>query len=75
MTMTGLHICMQTGNAPSEEDATELGARWVCECGSNFVYREGFNRGGHLEASWWPAPALPQPRRGVRGLLFGPRQG
>lgn len=75
MSMTGLHICMETAGAPSDRQVAEIGTRWVCECGTNYVYREGFNRGGYLEASWWPAPALPRQRRHVRDLLFGQRQG
>jgi hypothetical protein len=72
MSVTGLHICMETAAAPGDQ-GHEVGARWVCECGANFVYREGFNRGGYLELDWWSAPAVPQQRRGVRGVLFGPR--
>ena len=53
-----------------------MGERWVCSCGDNFVYREGFNRAGHPSLEWWPAPAIPQPRKAARrGLLFGPRKG
>ena len=79
MSSTGLHICMETADAPGQDGDVELGTRWICSCGTNYVYREGFNRAGHVEPGWWQAPALPQPRTqrrkplGVR--LFGPRKG
>jgi hypothetical protein len=75
MSVSSVHICKQAPGAPSDEGDFELGSRWVCECGSNFVYREGFNRGGYLEAAWWPAPPVPRQRGAVRSLLFGARQG
>ena len=78
MDSTMIHVCLQTEGAPTGEDH-ELGERWVCSCGDNFVYREGFNRAGHASLDWWPAPAapaVPQPRKALRrGLLFGPRKG
>lgn len=76
MDSTTIHVCLQTRDAPTNE-GHEVGERWVCGCGENFVYREGFNRAGHPTLDWWPAPAIPQPRNtgGVRGLLFGPRKG
>jgi hypothetical protein len=76
MDSTMIHICLETDGAPTPEGEHEPGERWVCSCGDNFVWREGFNRGGHIEFAWWPAPAIPRPRRTVRrGLLFGPRKG
>lgn len=76
MESTTFHVCLQTETAPSEADQHELGERWVCSCGDNFVYREGFNRAGYRSVEWWPAPAIPQPRNATkRGLLFGPRKG
>ena len=75
MSVTGLHICLEMPEAPGRDAEYPIGARWVCECGTNFVYREGFNRGGQLTAAWWEAPAVPRPRRAVRDLLFGPRRG
>lgn len=71
-----IHVCLQTGTAPSPDDEHEIGERWVCTCGDNFVYREGFNRAGYQSVEWWPAPAIPAPRNAKRrGLLFGPRKG
>ncbi|WP_210649240.1 hypothetical protein [Nocardioides sp. SYSU D00065] len=76
MDSTLIHICLETAGAPSPEEHHEVGERWVCACGDNFVYREGFNRAGYASLDWWPAPAIPRPRRSpVRGLLFGPRRG
>lgn len=76
MGSTIIHVCLQTEGAPTRE-GHEVGERWVCSCGDNFVYREGFNRSGHPSLEWWPAPAIPQPRTSLlrRGLLFGPRKG
>lgn len=77
MDSTMIHVCLQTADAPTL-DGHEVGERWVCSCGDNFVYREGFNRAGHPSVEWWPAPAVPQPRNAKparRGLLFGPRKG
>ena len=77
MDSTIIHVCLQTDGAPTEDEEHELGERWVCSCGDNFVYREGFNRAGYQSVEWWPAPAVPQPRAAKvrRGLLFGPRKG
>jgi len=76
MGSTMIHVCLETATAPSPADEHEHGERWVCSCGANFVYREGFNRAGYQNLDWWPAPAIPQPRGArVRGLLFGPRKG
>ena len=75
MDSTMIHVCLQTEGAPTGEHH-EVGERWVCSCGDNFVYRDGFNRAGHSSLDWWPAPAVPQPRKAPRrGLLFGPRKG
>ena len=75
MDSTMIHVCLQTEGAPTL-DGHEVGERWVCSCGDNFVYREGFSRSGHASLDWWPAPAIPQPRKtGRRGLIFGPRKG
>lgn len=77
MNSATIHVCLQTDGAPIGENH-EVGERWVCPCGDNFVYREGFNRAGYPSLEWWPAPAIPQPRNarsGRRGLLFGPRKG
>jgi hypothetical protein len=78
MDHTIVHVCLKTEGAPGDS-GHELGERWVCECGDNFVYREGFNRAGYQSVEWWPAPAIPQPRnaktKARRGLLFGPRKG
>ncbi|CAA9404817.1 MAG: hypothetical protein AVDCRST_MAG32-3202 [uncultured Nocardioides sp.] len=71
MSTTGLHIC-STETRP-EDAALEIGARRVCDCGRNFVWREGHTRGS-VQTAWWPAPAVPRQRR-VRDLLFGPRKG
>ncbi|MCW2737010.1 hypothetical protein [Nocardioides sp.] len=76
MDSTLIHVCLQTETAPSADEDHEVGDRWVCSCGDNFVYREGFNRAGYQTLEWWPAPAIPQPRNAKRrGLLFGPRKG
>jgi hypothetical protein len=79
MDSTIIHVCLKTAGAPTDDSEHELGERWVCECGSNYVYREGFNRAGYPSVEWWPAPAVPQPRNAKdkpkRGLLFGPRKG
>jgi hypothetical protein len=75
MDSTMIHVCLQTEGAPSLE-GHEIGERWICSCGDNFVYREGFNRAGYQSVEWWPAPAIPAPRSAKkRGLLFGPRKG
>ncbi len=74
MDATLLHVCMQTEGAPSST-GRQVGERWACECGENFVYREGYNRAGRRSLEWWSVPAIPRPRGFVRGLLFGPRKG
>lgn len=72
MSSAGLHIC-STETRPGDI-GLEAGARRVCECGRNFVWREGYTRGA-VQTAWWPAPPLPRQRRAVRNLLFGPRKG
>jgi hypothetical protein len=77
MDSTMIHVCLQTEGAPTPE-GHELGERWVCSCGDNFVYREGFNRAGYPSVEWWPAPpapAIPQPRNAKGRRLFGSRKG
>lgn len=77
MKVTGFHVCTEAAPAPTAQGAIELGTRWVCECGANFVFREGFSPAGHLRADWWPAPALIEQRkpRSLRQMLVRPRQG
>ena len=75
MGSTLLHICLETDGAPRADADTEVGARWVCECGLNYVFHEGFTPSGRAATTWYPAPPLPRPRRSVGSLLFGPRKG
>ncbi len=75
MASTMIHICLETNQAPDQDAQHSLGERWVCDCGGNFVYHEGFNRGGGYTNAWFPAPALPRQRRSISSLLFGPRKG
>jgi hypothetical protein len=75
MSSTGLHVCMETPDAPAREGDYDVGSRWICSCGTHYVYREGFNRGGYLEPAWWKAPAIPQQRTPLSVRLFGPRKG
>ncbi|CAM3585174.1 hypothetical protein [Nocardioides zeicaulis] len=75
MGSTLLHICLETAGAPDPLGDHEVGDRWICECGLNYVFHEGFNRGGGLTNDWFQAPPLPKPRRTGRALLFGPRKG
>lgn len=75
MASTLLHICLETDAAPTADVDPTVGARWVCSCGINYVFHEGFNRGGGLTNDWFPAPALPAPRSPIGNLLFGPRKG
>lgn len=75
MSSTLLHICMDTDDAPRAGAEVEIGTRWVCECGINYVFHEGFNRAGAFEPQWFAAPALPKPRGPLGTLLFGPRKG
>ncbi|UFN46489.1 hypothetical protein [Nocardioides okcheonensis] len=75
MGSTLLHICLETDAAPRADGTYETGERWVCECGLNYVFHEGFNPNGRKVDAWFPAPPLPRPRRSVSSLLFGPRKG
>lgn len=75
MGSTLLHICLETDEAPDPRDHHEVGERWICSCGINYVFHEGFNRGGGLVNDWFEAQPLPKPRRTGRALLFGPRKG
>lgn len=78
MEATEFHVCLDLPEAPGADVETPEGTRWVCACGANFVYREGFNAAGHLMSSWWPAPPLVEPRRqraSLRDLLIRPRRG
>ena len=62
MDSTMIHVCLETEGAPSSE-GHEVGERWVCQCGDNFVYREGFTRAGHPAAAQGQArPALRPPQ-------------
>jgi hypothetical protein len=60
-----IHVCREQDDAPARDAEYADGTRWICACGCNFVYREGFNRAGHRGMDWWEAPALviPQQRR------------
>ncbi len=78
MKTIGFHVCTELPEAPGNDADVPEGTRWVCECGANYVFREGFNAAGHNVLTWWPAPALPKPRRerqSLRTLLVRPRQG
>lgn len=65
-----VHVCLETPEAPTHGAVFADGTRWVCQCGANYVYRQGFNRAGFAEMDWWPAPAVavPQQRKGHRSL-------
>lgn len=76
MSTTKFHVCLDQPGAPAADGEVEPLTRWVCECGSSFVFREGFSATGHLVHDWWPAPPLVRPRRmrsGLKGLLPSPR--
>lgn len=78
MTGHGLHICLEQADAPAHDAEFAVDARWVCSCGSNYMYREGFNRAGHPGLDWWevPAIAIPQQRKpSLRERLFASRPG
>lgn len=65
-----IHVCLELPQAPAAEAQFEGGMRWICPCGANYVYREGFNRAGYQEMAWWAAPAVavPQPRKAPKSL-------
>ena len=74
-----IHMCLELPEAPAPDAEFEDGTRWVCPCGAHYVYREGFNRAGYREMSWWPAPAIAVPRqrqapRSLKDRLLHPRQ-
>ena len=80
MQNNGLHVCLEQAEAPAQDGEFADGARYVCSCGSHFVYREGFNRAGYKSMEWWPAPAIAVPkqrqaRRSLRDRLIRPRNG
>ena len=70
-----VHVCMDQPDAPAADAEFEENARYVCACGSNFVYREGFNKGGFRTMDWWEAPALVIPKQRMRDRLIRPRKG
>ena len=76
MTGQGLHICLEQPDAPTPDAEYPVDTRWVCSCGSHYMYREGFNRAGHQGMDWWevPAIAVPQQRKpSLRERLFSSR--
>ena len=75
-----VHVCLELPNAPKQGVEYEPDARWVCDCGDNFVYHEGFNRAGYKEWNWYQAApiAIPEQRKAQRSLrdrLIRPRKG
>ena len=80
MDSTMIHICLETAEAPNPDVEVEEGTRWICQCGDNFVYRGGFNRGGGYGMEWFPAPPIapvqvPKQRGSFGSRLFSPRKG
>ena len=78
MKSTTFHVCLELPEAPGTDTEVSDGTRWVCECGANYVFREGFNASGYPMMAWWPAPAVPKARRerqSFLSLLIRPRQG
>lgn len=80
MDSTMIHICLETAEAPDPHAEPEEGARWICACGDNFVYRGGFNRGGGYSLEWFPAPAIaqvqvPRQRASFGARIFSQRKG
>ncbi len=80
MDSTLIHICLETAEAPDARTEVEEGTRWVCECGENFVYRGGFNRGGGYTLEWFPAPRtapvkMPRQRGSLGARIFSQRKG
>lgn len=74
-----VHVCLELPNAPTQGVEYEINARWVCECGDNYVYHEGFNRAGYKEMNWYQAAPIeiPQQRKAHRSLkdrLIHPRK-
>jgi hypothetical protein len=75
-----VHVCLELAEAPAADGDYADGTRWVCVCGANYVYREGFNRAGHKEMDWWEAPPIVIPvqrqaRKSLRNRLIRPRNG
>ena len=74
-----VHVCLETPGAPEPGAEFEVDARWICSCGDNYVYRDGFNRAGYKEMSWFRAPALVIPKQRMqdrlRDLVIRPRRG
>ena len=64
-----IHICLEQVDAPAHDAKFPDGSRWVCSCGSHFVYREGLNRAGYPEMEWWEAPPVAIPRQRARSSL------
>jgi hypothetical protein len=74
-----VHVCLEQDEAPAQDGEFAEGTRWVCACGTNFVYREGFNRAGYMDMAWWEAPSVVipeqrQPRKSLLDRLTRPRQ-
>jgi hypothetical protein len=74
-----VHVCLEQAEAPAQDGEFALGERYVCACGSHYVYREGFNRAGYKGMDWWPAPTIVIPeqrhaRRSLRDRLIRPRK-
>lgn len=75
-----VHVCLEQAEAPAQDGEFADGTRWVCACGANYVYREGFNRAGFKGMDWWEAPAIAIPeqrqaRKSLRDRLIRPRNG
>jgi hypothetical protein len=75
-----VHVCLEQAEAPAQDGEFADGTRWVCTCGANYVYREGFNRAGFKGMDWWEAPAIVIPeqrqaRKSLRDRLIRPRNG
>ena len=75
-----VHVCLEQPGAPTPDVAYEVDSRWVCECGDNFVYHEGFNRAGYKEMNWYQASPIVIPqqrtaRRSLKDRLIHPRKG
>ncbi len=74
-----VHVCLELPNAPTPGVEYEIDARWVCDCGDNYVFREGFNRAGFKELNWYQAAPIvvPEQRKAHRSLRdrLSPRKG
>lgn len=73
-----VHVCLEQPDAPVRDAEYPVDAHWTCGCGADYIYREGFNRGGYLEMDWWEVPpiAVPRQRRrtSLRDRLIGSRK-